>query len=181
MLHYIVLGMLLNEDLTGYELKKKIEAGVGVFYRASYGSLYPGLKRLTSDGHLLMYEKPYGNRKKIFYQITAEGEKFFNAWLVSPMNVLDGTNVHLAKVYFFDNLSDENRNQQLSEYQMNNESYLRKLQALKEHYDKLENKDQYYYKLSTLYYGICVTAETIRWCQHIKAKNKLADLLHLEA
>ena len=50
MLDYIILGMVLNEDLTGYDIKKFIENGIGVFYKASYGSLYPALKKLTEKG-----------------------------------------------------------------------------------------------------------------------------------
>ena len=52
MLESIALGMLLEKDLTGYDIKKFIENGIGVFYKASFGSLYPALKRLTEKGYL---------------------------------------------------------------------------------------------------------------------------------
>ncbi|WP_081905926.1 PadR family transcriptional regulator [Kineothrix alysoides] len=39
--------MVLNEDLTGDDIKKLIENGIGTFYKASFGSLYPALKKLT--------------------------------------------------------------------------------------------------------------------------------------
>lgn len=44
MLEYIVLGMVNYEDMTGYDIKKYIESGISVFYKASFGSLYPILK-----------------------------------------------------------------------------------------------------------------------------------------
>ena len=47
MLESIALGMLLEKDLTGYDIKKFIENGIGVFYKASFGSLY-----LVSYTHL---------------------------------------------------------------------------------------------------------------------------------
>ena len=47
MLESIILGMVSDNDFTGYDIKKLIENGIGVFYKASYGSLYPALKRLT--------------------------------------------------------------------------------------------------------------------------------------
>ncbi len=178
MLDYIILGMVLDKELTGYEIKKYIENGIGVFYKASYGSLYPALKKLTVSGNLEMNEEPNGGRKKNFYKITDEGRQIFMEWLESPLNVLDGTNTLLAKVYFFDKLSPDVRERQLLELQMNNENYLRKLQSLEKEFDKMENKDCFYHKLSTLYYGICVTAETIRWCQHIRNGNPLTDLIH---
>jgi DNA-binding PadR family transcriptional regulator len=180
MLDYIILGMVLNEDLTGYDIKKYIDNGIGVFYQASYGSLYPALKKLTEKGCLVMYEEPRGGRQKKFYKLTDEGKKIFMNWLVSPMNVLDGTNSHLAKVYFFDKLPPDIRDRQLLEHEINNTNYLRKLQALETGFKEMENKDCFYYKLSTLYYGICITQETIRWCRHIRAGKPLSELMGRE-
>ena len=178
MLDYIILGMVYDVNLTGYNIKKYIENGIGVFYKASYGSLYPALKKLTEKGFLTMYEEPLGGRQKNYYKITNEGKKVFLDWLVLPINVLDGTNTHLAKVYFFDKLSSDIRERQLLEYEINNENYLRKLQALENDFDKMENKDCFYYKLSTLYYGICITQETLRWCRHIREGKPLRTLIN---
>ena len=55
MLASIALGMVLEGDLTGYDIKKRIEKGIGVFYKASFGSLYPALKKLTRNGWLSTY------------------------------------------------------------------------------------------------------------------------------
>ncbi len=179
-LESIVLGMVLEDDLTGYDIKKLIENGIGIFYKASFGSLYPALKKLTVNGHLTTYEQPQGGRRKIFYHITEEGKQHFFEWLSAPINILDGTNTHLAKVYFFDKLPPEIREHQLLEHEMNNINYLNKLQALEKDFDKIENKDGFYYKLSTLYYGICITQETIRWCRHVRSQKQLPELIEGE-
>lgn len=177
MLEYIALGMVLDDDMTGYDIKKHIETGIGVFYKASFGSLYPALKRLTEKGCLTMYDKPQGGRQKKFYRITVQGKELFLKWMVSPTHVLDGNNTHLAKVFFFDKLPPDTRQRQLLEYEVNNTNYLWKLQALADDFDKLENKEDFYYKLSTLYYGIYITQATIRWCHHIRAGKPLVDLV----
>ena len=65
MFDYITLGMVLREELTGYDIKKKIESGIGNLYKASHGSLYPALNKLTDKGYLVMTEQMQGNRKKI--------------------------------------------------------------------------------------------------------------------
>lgn len=39
MLESLILGMVINEDLTGYDIKKLIETSIGTFYKASFGSL----------------------------------------------------------------------------------------------------------------------------------------------
>ena len=180
MLESIALGMVLEEDLTGYDIKKMIENGIGVFYKASFGSLYPALKRLTEKGLLTTTEKPQGSRQKIFYHITTEGQKQFFDWLSLPMEIFEGTNTHLAKVYFFDKLQSEVRERLLFEYEINNRNYLKKLGDLEKQYSKMDNSDCFYYKLSTLYYGICVTQKAIQWCQHIRMQKPLSDLIETE-
>lgn len=180
MLEFIILGMLLDCESTGYELKKHIENGVGIFYKASYGSLYPSLKRLTEKGYLTMSEQPQGERQKKYYKTTEQGKTVFFDWLVEPMNLQDGAENHLAKVYFFDKLPQDARDQQLREHELNNTNYLRKLQTLEKNFDKMENKDYFYYKLSTLYYGICVVQESIKWCKHIREQKPLSELIAKE-
>ena len=167
----------MENDATGYDIKKIIENGIGVFYKASFGSLYPALKRLTKKGFLTTFEKPQGSRSKIFYHITGEGQNQFLEWLSSPTDIFEGTNIHLAKVYFFDKLPPEIRERQLFEYEINNRNYLKKLQDLEKNYSKIENSECFYYKLSTLYYGICVTQKTVQWCQHIRMQKSLPDLI----
>lgn len=178
MLESILLGMVLEDDLTGYDIKKRIETGIGVFYKASFGSLYPALKKMTEKGYLVAYEESQGGRQKIFYHITEDGKKRFYDWLSAPMNIFDGTNTHLAKVYFFDQLPSELREHQLLQHEINNINYLHKLETLEKEFDKLEHKECFYYKLSTLYYGICITRETIRWCQSVRKQQPLSDLIN---
>ena len=178
MLESLILGILLDGDLTGYDIKKIIESNFGVFYKASFGSLYPALKRLAQKGLVTTYENPQGGRQKIFYHIIEKGKKNFFEWLVTPMNVLDGTNPNLSKVYFFDKLPEEIKDQQLLEYEINNQRYLCQLESLEDKFSKLENADSFYYKLSTLYYGISVTKKTIEWCHHIRNRKTLSEFIN---
>lgn len=173
MLDRIILGMVQTSCATGYDIKKRIENGIGVFYRASYGSLYPTLRKLVEKRFLTAREEAQGGRKKIFYSITKEGERYFLDWLSEPMSVPEGTTAHLAKVYFFDLLPPEIRNRQLTALEFGYESYLSKLEALEKHFLSLENRDSFYYKLSTLYYGISVTRTILQWCGHIRAGKPL--------
>lgn len=177
MLSYIILGMLsYGSGLSGYELKKMIENGVGVFYKASYGSLYPALRRLEKDGNITMQEDATGNRKKKTYSITEYGLKAFGNWLEMPLDISDSSNNHLAKIYFFDKLPQKNRVQRLAEYEMNQVQYLRKLETLREHFSQRDDIEQHYFKMSTLYYGLALTKETLRWCRHIKEEKELSNL-----
>lgn len=68
-LAFIILRMLTKEELTGYNLAKKIEQDTG--WKPSYGSLYPTLNSLKKGN--LAKLKISGRRK--IYSITSEGRK----------------------------------------------------------------------------------------------------------
>ena len=50
MLELAILGLLQDQELHGYELKKRLAETLGPFAGASFGSLYPALRRLESTG-----------------------------------------------------------------------------------------------------------------------------------
>ena len=177
MLEPLILGMVLDNELTGYDIKKYIEKNFGVFYKASFGSLYPALKRLTARGFLTAVDKPIGNRQKTFYSITESGKTSFFEWLSTPAETLDGTNNMLIKVFFFDRLADDEREIQLSAYELKNVVYLNKLETLEKKFSQMPNQECFYYKLSTLYYGISVTKKNIEWCNHIRNRKPLKNYI----
>ncbi len=49
-LELAILGLLQEQELHGYELKKRLGETLGPFSGASFGSLYPALKRLEASG-----------------------------------------------------------------------------------------------------------------------------------
>ncbi len=50
MLELAVLGLLKEQELHGYELKKRLSDTLGMLFPVSYGSLYPALSRLEAAG-----------------------------------------------------------------------------------------------------------------------------------
>lgn len=180
MLNYIILGMIYDCTASGYDIKKHIENGIGIFYKASYGSIYPTLKKLTESGLITVTEEEQGARQKKLYTITDEGRQIFLKWLSEPITPEDGNgnHSHLARVYFYDKLPFETVKQQLLDYELNNTTYLRKLLLLKENFNSPELQEKYYYKVSTLYYGIAILQETIRWCQYIRGKEPFENFIN---
>lgn len=77
-----MLGLLNETPLHGYELRKRLNATLGMFRAFSYGSLYPCLRSLLNRG-LIAEEQPTsegvtalpGRRSKIVYKLTAEGKE----------------------------------------------------------------------------------------------------------
>ncbi|MGH9168043.1 MAG: PadR family transcriptional regulator [Acidimicrobiia bacterium] len=76
MLELPILGLLKERSLHGYELKRRLsEYG---FWRVSFGSLYPALRRLERSGYVTVTSG--GPRRKV-YAITAAGQGRFRELL----------------------------------------------------------------------------------------------------
>jgi|SRR5690606_9827600 len=85
-LELAVLGLLNENPMHGYELRKRLNAIFGWGRALSYGSLYPCLKTLLQQGLLETDEpetasKTLGRRAKIVYRLTPEGKERFTRLL----------------------------------------------------------------------------------------------------
>ena len=58
MLELAILGLLKEQPLHGYELKKRLGETLGFLWGVSYGSLYPALRRLERDGAIEIVVEP---------------------------------------------------------------------------------------------------------------------------
>jgi len=58
MLEIAVLGLLKEQPLHGYELKKRLSETLGFLWGVSYGSLYPALRRLEREGAIEVVAQP---------------------------------------------------------------------------------------------------------------------------
>jgi len=58
MLEIAVLGLLKDQPLHGYELKKRLSETLGFLWGVSYGSLYPALRRLEREGAIEVVTQP---------------------------------------------------------------------------------------------------------------------------
>ncbi len=47
---YVILGMVSREPRSGYEIKAVVDNTTRFFWAASYGQIYPELKRLSAAG-----------------------------------------------------------------------------------------------------------------------------------
>ncbi|MBI4494478.1 MAG: PadR family transcriptional regulator [Chloroflexi bacterium] len=73
----LILGLLEQEPLHGYELKRRLERLVGYFGTVSYGSLYPMLRKLEARGHVTASVEEQAGPNRIVYQVTRAGRDRF--------------------------------------------------------------------------------------------------------
>ncbi len=85
MIELAILGLLKEQPMHGYQLKRELGEQLGGLWRVSYGSLYPSLRRLERDGAISSQGAAgTGARRKTVYAITDEGERLFLELLQEP-------------------------------------------------------------------------------------------------
>ena len=74
----LVLSVLRNDELYGYEIAQRIRERSGDLFAPSEGSLYPTLHRLEREGALTATwrSSDRGPRRR-YYAITPSGERLF--------------------------------------------------------------------------------------------------------
>ncbi|HEX2850597.1 MAG TPA: PadR family transcriptional regulator [Acidimicrobiales bacterium] len=137
MLELAILGLLKEQDHHGYELKKRLAETLGPWSSASFGSLYPALRRLEAAGALKAVEandvarsipmtgslggelaafrarrgaanRASGRTRKV-YGITEKGEQLFEELLAADNEASDDDRTFQLKLAFARHLSPDAR------------------------------------------------------------------------
>jgi len=177
MLDYVVMGMVLDEEMTGYDIKKEVENTIGNFYKANYGRLYPALNKLADQGYLTMNEQMQGKRLKKYYKTTDLGKEAFLEWLSSPIDLTMNEDAHLTRIFFYGELPKEIRDKRLQEYENFVEQNLQQFQNMAKMLPSEDMSDKDYFGISTLYFGLQTTHVTLRWLKYIREQKPFSQFL----
>src|SRR5215210_5099613 len=80
---YVILGMLKLGRRTGYEIKSLVDVSTRFFWAASYGQIYPELKRLEASGLIRGQDDASDGRRRRAYELTSAGRGALHEWLTS--------------------------------------------------------------------------------------------------
>jgi PadR family transcriptional regulator, regulatory protein AphA len=163
----VILGMLaaLGKD-TGYDIKQLVDKSTRHFWAASYGQIYPELRRLESQGLIRGRPEPTGGRARTVYELTAEGADALRDWLSSDAEQLyELRDEGMLKLFFSDALPER----RIDHVRAIRERMERKLAQLKD----LGPPERSGPAL-TLSLGIAVTERYIEWCE--ATERELAQL-----
>ncbi|MEK6250912.1 MAG: PadR family transcriptional regulator [Actinomycetota bacterium] len=97
---YVILGMLRTSPKSGYEIKAIVDHSTRFFWAASYGQIYPELRRLAKAGLIEGTAAPRDGRRRTVYKITPEGRKELRAWLREPPTAFETRDEGLLKLFF---------------------------------------------------------------------------------
>jgi PadR family transcriptional regulator AphA len=88
---------------SGYEVKQLVDKSTRHFWAASYGQIYPELRRLQEDGLIQGRSDPSGSRAKTVYELTAAGEQALRVWLEAEAElVYELRDEGMLKLFFSD-------------------------------------------------------------------------------
>ena len=77
----VILGMIALGKQTGYDIKQFVDKSTRHFWAASYGQIYPELRRLEEQGLVRGRSEPTGGRARTVYELTDAGEAALADWL----------------------------------------------------------------------------------------------------
>jgi PadR family transcriptional regulator, regulatory protein AphA len=166
---FIILGFLLEEPRSGYEIGQMIQQSTHYFWKESDASIYPTLKILTKEG-LVSSETAYvGKRRKAVFTITVAGRKAFREWFKRTPEPDIHREEFLLKLFF---TTEETKKEM--------ECHLdRKLDEMKKAREKFKQIEKFLkrdlpektYWLKTLQVGLAHLEVDIAWIYSNRLKN----------
>lgn len=165
MLEIAVLGLLKERSMHGYQLSKQLTDTLGGFWRVSYGSLYPTLRRLEKQGAVeQVFSKEEVGRRKNVYRITAQGEELFDTLILETgAHESSEDNKFRVRLRFFKHLKPESRIRLLERRRAYLEERLDQIQeALNRTQERIDS-----YTLSLMTHGQDSTRSDIAWLDEL--------------
>lgn len=166
----VILGLLSHEDLTGYEIKKRMDTSLKYFWGASYGSIYPALGDLVERGLANKRDGTENKRNKIIYSITEAGRNYLKEWLQNPVEKDELRYETLLKLFFGSEGGAVQAMAHINAFQEKIEGELPYLTgAANTLRNYIDTDDAHKYYLLTVEFGIKTYRAYLEWCEEAKA------------
>jgi len=161
----VILGMLRFRPRSGYDIKTVVDRSTRFFWAASYGQIYPELRRLEQDGLIEGEDAPSGGRSRRVYKLTKAGRDARREWLFGSTVTIELRDESLLRLFFADVLPREEALVLLEGRKKGHEDFL---QVLREIERLPGGKDPDFVDL-VLRWGIEFNEWGAQWCEkHLK-------------
>lgn len=171
MLECIILGFLICKNhMSGYELKQEMNDYLSYIYDASFGSIYPALKRLVDKEYVVCEELVENGKFKKLYAPTDLGKAAFFQWLEKPIVFAKANHGNLGKIIFYDYLPIHLAIRNLKAFRNEVLPHLEYIRQSKREFEKAHSIGQKRFLYSTLQYGEHHYQSIIEWCDMLIQK-----------
>src|SRR3954453_7488214 len=92
--------MLAARPRSGYEIKQLVDNSARFFWAASYGQIYPELKRLEKEGLIAGSDSSQGARPRTIYKLTAKGSHAAQQWIAREPEAFELRDEGLLALFF---------------------------------------------------------------------------------
>lgn len=165
----VILGLLSHEELTGYEIKKRMDTTLKYFWSASYGSIYPALSDLVNRGLATRREDTKNKRNKLIYTITENGRDYLKKWLSLSVEKDELRYETLLKLFFGKESGEKQALIHIEAFEKKIEEELPYLLYAETILNKSLNEDAAHkYYLLTVKFGIKTYRTYLEWCKESK-------------
>jgi DNA-binding PadR family transcriptional regulator len=96
----VILGMLAWRPMSGYDIKSIVDNSTRFFWTASYGQIYPELRRLADAGLVEGEAEEGSGRRRTAYTITDAGREALRDWLAQEPRTFEQRDEGLLKLFF---------------------------------------------------------------------------------
>ncbi len=169
----VILGLLSHEDLTGYEIKRRMDTTLKYFWGASFGSIYPTLTQLENSGCITGRTEPAGKRERIVYSITDKGRERLTDWLSLPAQRDEVRYETLLKLFFAAESTPQRTVEHIEAFESRIAAelpYLEQAQAALS--GSLTEDRAHLYYLLTVEFGLKTYRAYLDWCREAKTLLK---------
>ena len=168
---YVILGLLAERPLSGYQIKKIIDIRFQFFWSESFGQIFPALKSLTVQGLVeeCPLEAPGGHAAKM-YQITPAGKAALIDWLSQPVEKESLRLEILLKTYFSGYAAPEAMLAHLSAFEESHSRQLHILGLFQEELMRIPDEDENHGDiLRVIDFGQKANRAYLDWCRETRA------------
>ena len=159
----VLLAMIRKGRRTGYEIKQLVDVSTRFFWAASYGQIYPELRRLEEAGLIDGEDDPTGGRQRRAYSLTAAGEAALDEWLRSDAEpIYEVRDEALLKLFFSDELTKAERLRIVRQMRNRHQAVVDRLRSTEEVAQGAA--------LTTLQYGLGLHSWILDWCREQEAE-----------
>jgi PadR family transcriptional regulator AphA len=162
---YVILGALRREPQSGYEIKRLVDKATRFFWAASYGQIYPELRRLREEGLIEELANGGGGRRRVRYRLTGAGREALLEWLRMPTGSYELRDEWLLKLFFADALGPADALALVRAFRAHRETVLRSLRAIEP-----DAKAHGGFPAVVLDYGLEFYGWAIDWCDRLERR-----------
>jgi DNA-binding PadR family transcriptional regulator len=162
----VILGMIALGRQTGYDIKQLVDKSTRHFWSASYGQIYPELRRLEELGLVKSQPEPTGGRARTVYTLTPAGEAALADWLdTDDEPAFEARDEGMLRLFFSDVGTPEQRIRNLRAMRDTHGRTLAQLEAL-----QAASRPAHTGPELTLDLGIGLHRWIVEWCENAERR-----------